>query len=31
LPFDRLEAWLGAQTDGETTAKGEVRRLRAVP
>jgi diguanylate cyclase (GGDEF)-like protein len=31
LPFDRLEAWLAAQTDAEPTAKGEVRRLRAVP
>ncbi len=31
LPYDRLEAWLGAQTDIEPSAKGEVRRLRAVP
>jgi EAL domain-containing protein (putative c-di-GMP-specific phosphodiesterase class I) len=31
LPYDRLEAWLAAQTDPEQSAKGEVRRLRAVP
>lgn len=31
LPYDRLEAWLAAQTDPEATATGEVRRLRAVP
>ena len=31
LPYDRLEAWLGAQTDAEPSAKGQVRRLRAVP
>jgi diguanylate cyclase (GGDEF)-like protein len=30
LPYDRLEAWLAAQTDAERTAKGEVRRLRAA-
>ena len=30
LPYDRLEAWLAAQTDTERTAKGEVRRLRAA-
>jgi EAL domain-containing protein (putative c-di-GMP-specific phosphodiesterase class I) len=30
LPYDRLEAWLSAQTDPEPTAGGEVRRLRAV-
>ncbi|WP_433828313.1 putative bifunctional diguanylate cyclase/phosphodiesterase [Actinoplanes sp. CA-015351] len=30
LPFERLEAWLSAQTEPETTPTGEVRRLRAV-
>jgi len=30
LPYERLEAWLGARTDGEPTPGGEVRRLRAV-
>ncbi len=30
LPHERLEAWLGAQTDAEPTPLGEVRRLRAV-
>lgn len=30
LPYERLEAWLGAQTDAEPTPLGEVRRLRAV-
>jgi EAL domain-containing protein (putative c-di-GMP-specific phosphodiesterase class I) len=30
LPYERLEAWLGAQTDAEPTPAGEVRRLRAV-
>jgi EAL domain-containing protein (putative c-di-GMP-specific phosphodiesterase class I) len=30
LPYDRLEAWLAAQTDTERTSKGEVRRLRAA-
>jgi diguanylate cyclase (GGDEF)-like protein len=30
LPYERLEAWLGAQTDAEATPLGEVRRLRAV-
>jgi diguanylate cyclase (GGDEF)-like protein len=30
LPYDRLDAWLSAQTDSEPTAGGEVRRLRAV-
>jgi diguanylate cyclase (GGDEF)-like protein len=30
LPHERLEAWLGAQTDAEPTPSGEVRRLRAV-
>jgi EAL domain-containing protein (putative c-di-GMP-specific phosphodiesterase class I) len=31
LPYARLEAWLGAQTEPEKTPTGEVRRLRAVP
>ena len=30
LPFERLEAWLNAQTELESTPTGEVRRLRAV-
>lgn len=30
LPYDRLEAWLAAQTEPEPTDTGEVRRLRAV-
>ncbi|WP_436524045.1 putative bifunctional diguanylate cyclase/phosphodiesterase [Actinoplanes sp. HUAS TT8] len=30
LPFERLEAWLSAQTEPESTPTGEVRRLRAV-
>jgi diguanylate cyclase (GGDEF)-like protein len=30
LPYERLEAWFGAQTEPETTPTGEVRRLRAV-
>ncbi len=30
LPYERLEAWLGVQTDAEPTPMGEVRRLRAV-
>jgi diguanylate cyclase (GGDEF)-like protein len=30
LPYARLEAWLGAQTEPEKTPTGEVRRLRAV-
>jgi len=30
LPYERLEAWLGAQTEPESTPTGEVRRLRAV-
>lgn len=30
LPYERLEAWLGARTDAEPTPGGEVRRLRAV-
>jgi EAL domain-containing protein (putative c-di-GMP-specific phosphodiesterase class I) len=31
LPYERLEAWFGAQTEAEPTPLGEVRRLRAVP
>jgi diguanylate cyclase (GGDEF)-like protein len=31
LPYERLEAWFGAQTETEPTPMGEVRRLRAVP
>jgi EAL domain-containing protein (putative c-di-GMP-specific phosphodiesterase class I) len=31
LPYERLETWLGAQTEAEPTPLGEVRRLRAVP
>ncbi|HZM78641.1 MAG TPA: sensor domain-containing phosphodiesterase [Candidatus Limnocylindrales bacterium] len=30
LPYERLEAWLGVQTESEPTPAGEVRRLRAV-
>jgi diguanylate cyclase (GGDEF)-like protein len=30
LPYERLEAWLGARTDAEPTPGGELRRLRAV-
>ena len=30
LPYERLEAWFGAQTEPESTPTGEVRRLRAV-
>jgi EAL domain-containing protein (putative c-di-GMP-specific phosphodiesterase class I) len=30
LPYERLEAWFGAQTEAEATPAGEVRRLRAV-
>jgi diguanylate cyclase (GGDEF)-like protein len=30
LPFERLEAWLNAQTEPESTPTGEIRRLRAV-
>jgi diguanylate cyclase (GGDEF)-like protein len=30
LPYERLEAWLGVQTESEPTPGGEVRRLRAV-
>ncbi|WP_213453122.1 putative bifunctional diguanylate cyclase/phosphodiesterase [Rhizomonospora bruguierae] len=31
LPFERLEAWFGVQTEAEPTPAGLVRRLRAVP
>jgi EAL domain-containing protein (putative c-di-GMP-specific phosphodiesterase class I) len=31
LPYERLEAWFGARTEGEPAPAGEVRRLRAVP
>jgi EAL domain-containing protein (putative c-di-GMP-specific phosphodiesterase class I) len=31
LPYERLEAWFGAQTEAEPESGGEVRRLRAVP
>jgi EAL domain-containing protein (putative c-di-GMP-specific phosphodiesterase class I) len=31
LPYERLEAWLHAQTEVEPTPAGEVRWLRAVP
>jgi diguanylate cyclase (GGDEF)-like protein len=31
LPYERLEAWLHAQTEAESTPAGEVRWLRAVP
>jgi diguanylate cyclase (GGDEF)-like protein len=30
LPYERLEAWLAAQTDAEASPAGQVRRLRAV-
>ncbi len=30
LPYERLEAWVNAQTEPATTPTGEVRRLRAV-
>jgi diguanylate cyclase (GGDEF)-like protein len=30
LPYERLEAWLAAQTDAEPSPAGQVRRLRAV-
>jgi EAL domain-containing protein (putative c-di-GMP-specific phosphodiesterase class I) len=30
LPYERLETWLSAQTEPESTPTGEVRRLRAV-
>ncbi|NES30672.1 EAL domain-containing protein [Micromonospora terminaliae] len=31
LPYERLEAWFGAQVDPETIAAGELPRLRVVP
>nr|MDT0661012.1 bifunctional diguanylate cyclase/phosphodiesterase [Micromonospora sp. DSM 115978] len=31
LPYERLEAWFGAQTEAETPHSPDVRRLRAVP
>ncbi|TDC84850.1 bifunctional diguanylate cyclase/phosphodiesterase [Micromonospora sp. KC606] len=31
LPYERLEAWFGAQVDPETLSGGELPRLRAVP
>jgi diguanylate cyclase (GGDEF)-like protein len=31
LPYERLEAWFGAQADPEAAPSGDVRRLRAVP
>ncbi|MFG1677796.1 putative bifunctional diguanylate cyclase/phosphodiesterase [Micromonospora sp. NPDC049282] len=31
LPYERLEAWFGAQVDPETIAPGELPRLRVVP
>ncbi|MEU7930249.1 putative bifunctional diguanylate cyclase/phosphodiesterase [Micromonospora echinofusca] len=31
LPYERLEAWFGAQVDPETISPGELPRLRAVP
>ena len=31
LPYERLDAWLQAQTEPEPTPTGEMRRLRAVP
>jgi diguanylate cyclase (GGDEF)-like protein len=30
LPYERLEAWMAAQTDAEPSPAGQVRRLRAV-
>jgi EAL domain-containing protein (putative c-di-GMP-specific phosphodiesterase class I) len=30
LPYERLEAWLAAQTDPVPSPAGQVRRLRAV-
>ena len=30
-PYERLEAWFSAQTESESTAAGDIRRLRAVP
>ncbi|WP_233563605.1 putative bifunctional diguanylate cyclase/phosphodiesterase [Micromonospora musae] len=31
LPYERLEAWFGAQVDPETISTGELPRLRVVP
>ncbi|WP_431876678.1 putative bifunctional diguanylate cyclase/phosphodiesterase [Micromonospora marina] len=31
LPYERLEAWFGAQVDPETVVAGELPRLRVVP
>ncbi|TDC39047.1 EAL domain-containing protein [Micromonospora sp. 15K316] len=31
LPYERLEAWFGAQVDPETISSGELPRLRVVP
>ncbi|MFI6758706.1 putative bifunctional diguanylate cyclase/phosphodiesterase [Micromonospora sp. NPDC050417] len=31
LPYERLEAWFGAQAEPETSSSHDVRRLRAVP
>jgi diguanylate cyclase (GGDEF)-like protein len=31
LPYERLEAWVGAQAESEPPVNGDVRRLRAVP
>ena len=31
LPYERLEAWFGAQVDSETVVAGELPRLRVVP
>ncbi|MBY8874005.1 bifunctional diguanylate cyclase/phosphodiesterase [Micromonospora sp. PLK6-60] len=31
LPYERLEAWFGAQVDPESVAPGELPRLRVVP
>ncbi|MEV6374521.1 putative bifunctional diguanylate cyclase/phosphodiesterase [Micromonospora musae] len=31
LPYERLEAWFGAQVDPETISAGELPRLRVVP
>ena len=30
LPYERLEAWMAAQTDAEPSPTGQVRRLRVV-
>ena len=31
LPYERLESWLGQQTEAAPSSMGEIRRLRAVP